>query len=332
VQWGTGPQPPAFLRRLGLIAAAGAAVLVIIALLGPITDLMARHDVSALPQVQRAAHLQSARETARTQLLTLSAGIFAAGALLFTALNFRLARQGQVTNRYTDAITQLGSDKLDIRIGGIYALERIARDSARDHSTIMEVLAAFIREHSREPWPPHDSDSEEWSRTTRPDVQAALTVIGRRDTRRDIAPIDLADANLTGANLAHAKLTDANLSRVNLATATLGSARLIRANLTDANLSGTYLIDADLSGADLYTSNLHFADFRCARLTGAKLAAACLTAATTADAGFVPPDFTDADLTGASWPPEVAAPPGWQLNSSGALVPSHANHGREKAN
>jgi hypothetical protein len=153
VDWRTGRWSAA-LKRLGIVVIAAVAVLVIIVLLGPITDLIGRHDVNALPLVQRAAHLQSARETARTQLLTLAAGTFAAGALLFTALNFRLARQGQVTNRYTDAITQLGSDKLDVRIGGIYALERIARDSARDHPTITEVLAAFIREHSREQWPP----------------------------------------------------------------------------------------------------------------------------------------------------------------------------------
>ena len=60
-----------------------------------------------------------------------------------------------MTDRYTKAIEQLGSDKLDVRIGGIYALERIARDSARDHPTVIEVLAAFVREHSREqgrPW------------------------------------------------------------------------------------------------------------------------------------------------------------------------------------
>jgi hypothetical protein len=56
------------------------------------------------------------------------------------ALNFSLARQGQVTDRYTKAIEQLGSDKLEVRIGGIYALERIAHDSPRDHPTIMEVL------------------------------------------------------------------------------------------------------------------------------------------------------------------------------------------------
>ena len=58
---------------------------------------------------------------------------------MFTALNFNLSRrafelteQGQVTDRFTRAIEQLGSDKLDVRIGRIYALERVARDSVKD--------------------------------------------------------------------------------------------------------------------------------------------------------------------------------------------------------
>ena len=61
-----------------------------------------------------------------------------------------------MTDRYAKAIEQLGWDKLDVRVGGIYAIERVARDSARDHLTVMEVLTAFIREHSDEPWPPPD--------------------------------------------------------------------------------------------------------------------------------------------------------------------------------
>jgi hypothetical protein len=103
---------------------------------------------------------ETAVDNARGRLLTLGAGLFAAGALVFTARNFTLSRrtlqvteQGQVTDRYTKAIEQLGSKELDVRIGGIYALERIARDSARDHPTVIEVLSAFIRQHSHEQWP-----------------------------------------------------------------------------------------------------------------------------------------------------------------------------------
>jgi hypothetical protein len=64
----------------------------------------------------------------------------------------RVAQQGQVTERFTRAIDQLGHAELDVRLGGIYALERIANDSADDRTTIAEVLTAFVRGHA--PWPP----------------------------------------------------------------------------------------------------------------------------------------------------------------------------------
>jgi hypothetical protein len=59
----------------------------------PITDLIAAHDVGRITGAGRLAHLQTAREAVRTQLLTLGAGVFAAGALLYTARNFTLSRQ-----------------------------------------------------------------------------------------------------------------------------------------------------------------------------------------------------------------------------------------------
>ena len=62
-----------------------------------------------------------------------------------------VAEQGHVTDRFTKAIEQLGSDNLAVRLGGIYALERIAKDSKRDHWTIMEVLTAYVRQNA--PWP-----------------------------------------------------------------------------------------------------------------------------------------------------------------------------------
>jgi hypothetical protein len=66
----------------------------------------------------------------------------------------RLTRQGQITERFTRAIDQLGSEKLEIRLGGIYALERIDKESPERayHSTVMEVLTAYVRENA--PWPP----------------------------------------------------------------------------------------------------------------------------------------------------------------------------------
>ena len=212
------------------IVAVALGLAIIWVLFVPAADWLAHHDVGS---ATGSLH-ETALDNARGRLLTLGAGLFAAGALVFTARNFTVSRrtlelteQGQVTDRYTKAIEQMGSDKLDVRIGGIYALERVARDSGRDHPAVMEVLTAFIREHSREQWPPPDHPaSQEQERSSRPDVQAAVTVVGRRDVERDIRRIDLARATLTranlrGANLARADLTSANLSRANFTRADL---------------------------------------------------------------------------------------------------------------
>jgi hypothetical protein len=61
---------------------------------------------------------------------------------------YALAREGQITERFTRAVEQLGDEKLDIRLGGIYALERIARDSETHYEPVMEVLMAFLRENT----------------------------------------------------------------------------------------------------------------------------------------------------------------------------------------
>jgi hypothetical protein len=250
--------------------------------------------------------LQTARDAARGRLLTLLAGLFAVGALVYTARNhtlsqrtlelqrrtFDLTRQGQVTDRYTKAIEQLGSEQLDVRIGGIYALEHVARDSARDHPTVMEVLTAFIREHSHDQWPPVPSSrmtriirrGRFWAsgrneeRSTRPDIQAALGVIGRRVVGSDIRDLDLRGADLSGADLSGAILTnvrldDAKLIGAKLVATVLDYAWLPGVNLTGANLGlgfdPRYPIGHRLIGADLTGANLDHA-----RLSGANLTSA----------------------------------------------------------
>lgn len=65
-----------------------------------------------------------------------------------------VTRRGQLTERFTKAIDQLGEtddNKLDIRLGGIYALEQIAKESKELHRPVMEILTAFLREHSWKP-------------------------------------------------------------------------------------------------------------------------------------------------------------------------------------
>jgi Flp pilus assembly protein TadB len=59
-------------------------------------------------------------------------------------------RQRRITESFSKAVDQLGSDKLEVRLGGIYSLERISKESPDDYWTVMETLTASIRERSRE--------------------------------------------------------------------------------------------------------------------------------------------------------------------------------------
>ena len=125
----------------------------------------------------------------------------------------RAAEEGQITERFTRAIEQLGDDKMAIRLGGIYALERLAKDSEKDHGPIMEVLTAYVRENA----PARERDLEEektgfFLPTT--DIQAILTVIGRRETtgnNRRNDPLNLTHTQLYGANLKGADLREVRL-------------------------------------------------------------------------------------------------------------------------
>src|SRR5829696_7290864 len=74
--------------------------------------------------------------------------------LYFTWRTLQINREGQITERFTRAIDQLGktddegNELFEIRLGGIYALERIARESEEDHWPIMEALTAYVRHNA----------------------------------------------------------------------------------------------------------------------------------------------------------------------------------------
>jgi hypothetical protein len=178
----------------------------------------------------------------------------------FTWRQLSVTREGQLTERFTRAVDQLGSDHVDVRLGGIYALERIARDSDIDRATIGEVLTAYVRGHA--PWPPAQKgqlpadtpvDDVPWLQQRAPDVQAAVTVLGRGGfaAAMETRPLDLSRVDLRRADLRRADLSNAQLQRSNLS-----GARLSDANLSGAQLPRAYLLQAGLHGANLDGASL----------------------------------------------------------------------------
>jgi hypothetical protein len=239
----------------------------------------------------------------RTALVAGLVGLAALGSLAIATRTYRLTQQGQITDRYTKAIEQLGSEKLEIRLGGIYALERIAVDSERDHRTVVEVLGAFAREQGGQPSRPNNADPATVKRVAT-DVEAAVTVLGRLPdrfytSRANLASVYLASANLVGANLWEANLQGANLREANLERARLQGADLQGANLREADLQRANLREANLQRAVLRGANLREANLERADLQGANLQAAFLREADLQRANLQGADLRRAFLSGA---------------------------------
>ncbi|MFD9948814.1 pentapeptide repeat-containing protein [Nonomuraea sp. NPDC059023] len=55
------------------------------------------------------------------------------------------AAERRVTELYTKAVEQLGSAQAPVRLGGLYALERLAQDTPALRQTIVDVICAYLR-------------------------------------------------------------------------------------------------------------------------------------------------------------------------------------------
>lgn len=256
-------------------------------------------------RIQLEKDLLTTQNTLRTTLAQILGGLFVLVGLYSTwesirisQENLKITEEGKITDRFSKAVEMLGSTNLDVRLGGIYALERIASDSPKDHWTAIEVLTAFIREHAK------ISDQTSTSSNTAvdakrkdlmsritireilaasidstapSDIQAALTALGRRKFSND-------EEVAEGDPLKMPQLT-MNLNRVNLAGASfrLGDFRYVQleggnleaADLTGVKMDGAFLRQATLKGAILIVESLKGASLTGANLEGAWLSGNC---------------------------------------------------------
>jgi hypothetical protein len=202
-------------------------------------------------------------------------------------------RRSERAQRHREAMEQLARPEPELRIAGVYALERHVRDAPREAGVVLDELCAFIRLKKKL----FDARVDE-------DVQVALRAISRivRDSDAGLAShVALHDAHLAGARLAETWFRGADLRRVSagspdplvpaasfrkadLRGCALCESNLVwvnfwRANLRGADLRNAILISAFVVRADLRGADLRGADLRAARVDDAKLQRARLQGA-----------------------------------------------------
>lgn len=172
-----------------------------------------------------------------------------------------------ITDRFSKAVEQLGHSEVAVRMGGVYALGRIAQDSLRDYWSVMEILAVFVRD--KKPLA-HDIDTQPISYDR--DAQAAIVVIGRRENNYKFSERAI---YLNYADLRGMAFFEANYSNIRFHNSDLRQANFYRANLTasrfwKAQLEGTNFTESDLRNADMEAANLQGADLQGASLSNCR--------------------------------------------------------------
>jgi len=221
--------------------------------------------------------------TAVRQAVLLAAGGVLAAVTLFlsrirdaiAAEKHELDRDANRTDRYTEAVELLGNHELAVRLGGIVALGRLAKDSPRDSSDIAHLLAVWIRVNGTA------TDEATPDDPVEPDVTTALDAMGQALRSGD----GRSRLRLVGLSLGRFTLDHARAARINFSDSLLDEARFFwawipRANFANTSvrwgvfahavLHGANFAEADLRNALFGNADISSADFSCADLSGAE--------------------------------------------------------------
>jgi hypothetical protein len=246
----------------------------------------------------------------------------------------QIAERGAITTAFYNAVSRLASDKIEERLGGIYMLERISRESPEDHWTVMENLTAFVRERTRpeaewlsKPLDQRIADRAYslWETAGRPvgrsdefgakakaveegktrgptatDIAAVLAAIRRRswDDSTLEAPLKRVPQAWGKLDLREGVLRGGDLHGAHLEHADLRRAHLEYADLRGAHLEQAELFQAHLEHADLRGTHLEHAALVMAHLECIDLRWAHLEHATLVGAHLENASLDEANLKG----------------------------------
>lgn len=267
------------------------------------------------------------------------------------------ARDRAYTELFTKAIEQLGAEKpakkvivgedqdhttiddyvpnIEVRIGAIFALERIMKDSEKDAASVVDTLAAYVRENCGKPTlvceipSPIDFEStREWlnaiqnyvghvrspeqgslvararalrdqPRVNRADINTALTVIGRRpDWLKD--PEKFKSQTSEIPDLQNVNFLGWDLREFDLSWCNLSGANMQGANMLDANMQGANMSHAQMQGAELINAQMQGANMSGANMQGAYMLVANMQGVDMSYAQMQGADMTNAKMQGAN--------------------------------
>lgn len=162
------------------------------------------------------------------------------------------AIERRITELYTKAVEQLGSDQAPVRLGGLYALERLAQGNESQRQTIVNVFCAYLRMPVDLPGDRADN-AEYRNRVEEREVRLAAQAILDDHLRGTGAfPVnrwDKIDLDLTGATLIDFSLRSCRVRNARFAAAVFHG---------DTSFAGTSFDGVAEFGAAEFKGNIRF--------------------------------------------------------------------------
>ena len=244
-----------------------------------------------------------------TSLVAISTAVVATATFFVSARTLQANTRQQTNDRFVKAIDQLGSDKPDVQLGGIYGLEQLARDSPPDHPAVFDVLTAFVRGHA-------PIGADKCAKFSTPGqgvigrlqdfapsagIQTVIDALARRDRKNDRrdALLDISNTCLIVANLHGLQLPGISVTFADLRISNLEQADLHVADLSESDLRGVDAVSTNFYSARLDFCKLDHGNFMGSDFGAAKLTGTHWDGATVASANLAGATLLLANLTGA---------------------------------
>ncbi len=259
------------------------------------TNMVNLHGLTASERDQSVA-------SARSSLVQMIAGSAVFLGFLFTLETIRINRFGiaasydsQIAERYFKSLEALSIDNpVEVRLGGIVSLERIALTSPLDRLTITRLLSIILRRAN------HDVQGESNSRDVS-EIEAAVSALSAIRGAGFPSFIDLRGAALKNVQLEHMALCDTDLSSSIIVESALKSVDFRRAVMLAASVKNVDLRFSDLSRtmareAVFENTDLSWCDLRGTVFISALLIQCSLVGARLEGCVFIGTDMRGADL------------------------------------
>lgn len=176
-------------------------------------------------------------------------------------------KEKAVTEAFAKSVELLGNKREAARQGGIYALGRLATEHPSLHPMIMDIVASYIRQESRNRFFKEKSEREKKkgsliekdeliddlrSEPMPMDIEAAIAVIRERKIEHDKKLREGEDfLDLSNAYIFNANFSNTRLSRVNFSDSVMVDCFFDETDLSESNF-----IESNFGGSSFIASNL----------------------------------------------------------------------------